>query len=151
MSDPHPPPADIIKLLLLVQSAAAAALGTFGQILRVPPFVAIFHPSDPLVFLNQALPDGEPREEGLDAPVEATIEAFRRRDRYPRFEFSRDLWPALPGVMERHGLRRQSVVPVMVCTRAELRPHRAEGATVRWLHPRDDRAFLAEVITVRRR
>jgi GNAT superfamily N-acetyltransferase len=87
----------------------------------------------------------------LDGAVLATIEEFRRRGRVPRFEFSRDLWPMLADVMERHGLRRQSTVPTMVCTRAELQPYQSDGLRLEWLKPADDREFLREVITVQRR
>jgi GNAT superfamily N-acetyltransferase len=153
MPDSSETDGDTRLLLLNLQSAAAAAMANFGQIVPVPPFVAMFHPTDPMVYRNQALPDGDgvvPDAE-LDRAVAETIGEFRRRGRIPRFEFSPDLWPTLAEAMARHGLRLQSTVPMMVCTSGELQPYRADGLRLDWLKPSDDRECLREVITVQRR
>jgi ribosomal protein S18 acetylase RimI-like enzyme len=152
----QPPAADPARDALLprLQSAAAAVAGSFGEAVRIPPFVGMFHPTDAHLYRNQALLDADPADVSpadVETAVVRIIEEFRRRHRHPRFELNEALWPDLAGLLERHNLRRQATLPIMVCTAAELRPFDPAEIRLAWLSPSDDRGRLRETLTVQRR
>lgn len=88
----------------------AAAFGR--ERVYVGPFAAMLHPTDPLIYLNYAVPTSEPLPEALGD----LIGVFRARGRRPRFEFFASLWPSLEDMLVQHGFEIESRVPVMILT-----------------------------------
>jgi ribosomal protein S18 acetylase RimI-like enzyme len=89
---------------------------------RVPPFTLFFHPSDPLPYLNYAIPDEVPGDAAsLAAPLERLKAEFARRGRRPRFEFVGAVFPALAGALETSGFEIEARPQLMVATPEGLR------------------------------
>jgi hypothetical protein len=70
---------------------ATAAPGR--DLLQLGSFTAYFHPTDPLKYLNYAIPADAAEPDGDE--VERLREAFRERERLPRLEWIEE---AAPGV-----------------------------------------------------
>lgn len=88
----------------------------------VPPFTLYFHPSDPLPYLNYAIPDEPPGDAASLAEPLARLKAeFVRRGRRPRFEFVGAVFPALAGALEASGFEIEARPQLMVCTPDGLR------------------------------
>lgn len=87
---------------------------------RVPPFTLFFHPHDPLVYLNYAIPD-EPVEGDLAAPLAALRAEFAARARVARFEYVEELAPGLAASLAAAGFRLELRAPLMICTRESYR------------------------------
>jgi ribosomal protein S18 acetylase RimI-like enzyme len=140
-------------LLPRLQRAAAAAARAFADHVDAGPFVAAFSPHDPLVWINYAVPaaDSATPDELLAAVAHLRPE-FARRSRKLRFEFTLDLWPDLPAVLEAQGLTRKATLPLMAATRDDVRPtDPAVGFSIELIPPTVDHATLAVVVTVQRR
>ncbi len=75
--------------------------------------MVMLSPSDPLVWLNYAVPIAETSPNGIDEMVEV----FRVAERTPRLEFFVDLWPELTTRLEEKGFRCEKRMPIMVLTR----------------------------------
>ena len=89
----------------------------------VPPFTAFFHPSDPLPYLNYAIPDGAPgAAASLAAPLVRLRAEFGIRRRRPRFEFVEAVFPALEGALGGLGFVREGRPLLMTCRPEDLRP-----------------------------
>jgi ribosomal protein S18 acetylase RimI-like enzyme len=89
---------------------------------HVPPFTLFFHPSDPLPYLNYAIPDEVPGDAAsLAAPLERLKAEFARRGRKPRFEFVGAVFPALAGALEASGFEIEARPQLMVATADGLR------------------------------
>jgi len=89
-----------------------------GQIytsLPIPPFTLFFHPKDTFAHFNYAIPD-RPLAGDLSAPLAALREAFRSRNRQPRFEFIADFAPDLAPALQAAGFVEESRAILMVCT-----------------------------------
>ena len=89
---------------------------------HVPPFTLYFHPSDPLPYLNYAIPDGVPGDAASLAEPLASLKAeFLRRGRRPRFEFVGAVYPTLAGALEASGFEIEARPQLMVATPDTLR------------------------------
>ena len=89
---------------------------------HVPPFTLFFHPTDPLPYLNYAIPDapaGDPPS--LAAPLARLKSEFARRGRRPRFEFVGAVFPALADALVASGFEIEARPQLMVCTPDALR------------------------------
>ncbi len=88
----------------------------------VPPFTLYFHPSDPLPYLNYAIPDEAPDDgASLAAPLTRLRREFARRGRRPRFEFVEDVFPTLEAALEASGFVREARPQLMTCRPSDLR------------------------------
>lgn len=106
------------------------------------PFRVMLHPSNDLVWLNYAVPTSAAYTSGS---VGEMIDEFLNNGRTPRLEFTRELWPALPGLLEDEGFGLEATQPTRICTESEFRPFRADAVSVRMLSAGDD---LEPVLTV---
>ncbi|QDE98123.1 GNAT family N-acetyltransferase [Myxococcus xanthus] len=82
---------------------------------HTPPFTAYFHPSDALVYLNYAIPDG-PVTGDVSEPLRQLRAAFEQRARVPRFEYVDSLAPQLADILRGAGYRVEAEAQLMVCT-----------------------------------
>lgn len=81
---------------------------------RVPPFTLFFHPHDPLVHYNYAVPD-EPPAGDLAGVLGRVRAAFRARGRTPRFEIVEAFAPALATALADAGFKEESRPFLMAC------------------------------------
>jgi ribosomal protein S18 acetylase RimI-like enzyme len=89
---------------------------------HVPPFTLYFHPSDPLPYLNYAIPDEAPGDAAsLASPLARLKAEFARRGRTPRFEFVGAVFPALAGALEASGFTIEARPQLMVATPDSVR------------------------------
>jgi ribosomal protein S18 acetylase RimI-like enzyme len=95
---------------------AAAANGR--TVVAVPPFTAYLDPSDPLRFLNYAIPDGD--VDATAADVERLRATFREHDRLPRLEWLEEIAPRLAGVLGAAGMSEELRTPLQACEPDEL-------------------------------
>jgi ribosomal protein S18 acetylase RimI-like enzyme len=86
----------------------------FYDAVTVPPFIAFFHPRDPLRYLNYAIPD-EPAGGDLREPLERLRATFREHDRLPRFEYVEGFAPALAASLGQAGFELELRAPLMTC------------------------------------
>ncbi|MFP2956855.1 GNAT family N-acetyltransferase [Myxococcus sp. 1LA] len=82
---------------------------------NIPPFTAYFHPSDALVYLNYAIPDG-PVSGDASESLRQLRTAFEQRARVPRFEYVDSLAPQLADVLRGAGYAVEAEARLMVCT-----------------------------------
>ena len=87
-----------------IQSYLRTTAHGFWEAVPIPPFTAFFNPRDRLRYLNYAIPD-EPAEGDLSAPLKVLREAFRSRDRLPRFEYVESFAPGLAARSRRSASR----------------------------------------------
>jgi GNAT superfamily N-acetyltransferase len=106
---------------------AVAAPGR--TVVAVPPFTAYLDSTDPLRYLNYAIPDDDVAP-GREA-VERLRVVFRERDRLPRLEWVEEAAPRLAGALAAAGMQEELRTPLMACTPAELRAAGAEVADLR--------------------
>jgi GNAT superfamily N-acetyltransferase len=89
---------------------------------NVPPFTLYFHPSDPLPYLNYAIPDEVPGDTAsLAAPLARLRAEFDARRRRPRFEFVEAAFPDLGPALEASGFTIEARPQIMVCRPEGLR------------------------------
>lgn len=101
-----------------LQAALRAIVEQGHDVLAVPPFTVYLTPSDPMRFLNYAIPNGdvEPDREA----VERLRAAFRDRDRLPRLEWIEEAAPRLADVLAGAGMEEELRAPLMACSPDEL-------------------------------
>jgi predicted GNAT family acetyltransferase len=108
------------------------------ETVEVPPFVCLFNPRDPLRFFNYAKPL-EPvgaESDGLDESLATLREAFRKRERMPRFEFIEEFAPDLGPALAAAGFSLEDRYPLLVCAPETLRQMpRIDGLTITTLTP----------------
>jgi predicted GNAT family acetyltransferase len=85
----------------------------------VRPFTAYLDLTDPLRFLNYAIPDADA------APAPAAVErlrtVFREHDRLPRLEWVEEAAPRLAEALAGAGMEEELRTPLMSCTQEDLR------------------------------
>jgi hypothetical protein len=104
-----------LDTLRLLRDSLIEGLGVGRDVVRVGGFVVLFHPSDHLLWMNQSMPVGDV----VGGDVVELLRVYSERDRSPWLEFSPELWPEGPAVLEAHGLTCQHTMPVMVMYREE--------------------------------
>ncbi len=102
-----------------IQSYLRATAAAFYEAVPVPPFTAFFSPSDPLPYLNYAIPD-EPAGGDLSGPLELLRETFRSRGRRPRLEYVAGFAPDLAASLDAAGFQVELDAPLMTCPPGEL-------------------------------
>lgn len=78
-------------------------------------FMILLTPSDPLVWLNYAVPTAEATKDQVDE----MISVFRQANRTPRLEFFADLWPQTITALEERGFVCEKQMPIMVMNHSE--------------------------------
>ena len=91
------------------------------EVVSLPPFTLFFHPSDPLPFLNYAIPDGDDGR-ALAEPLKSLRAEFAKRERIPRFEFVEAFAPALSRALEAAGFVAEPAAHLMVADAATVKP-----------------------------
>jgi hypothetical protein len=87
--------------------------GANSELERVGPFVAAFTPGTDHPMLNYAIPDDRVRPSRPQ--VDALIEAFARRGRVPRLEYSQEAAPDLEARLTESGFRIEARFSVLGC------------------------------------
>jgi GNAT superfamily N-acetyltransferase len=85
---------------------------------QIGPFLATFHPTDPLQHLSYAIPEDGARPTAED--VAALVAAYERHGRLPRLEFLPGAAPAVEAVLLDGGFVVEARLPAMVCTPRQL-------------------------------
>jgi GNAT superfamily N-acetyltransferase len=91
------------------------------EVVSLPPFTLFFHPSDPLPFLNYAIPDVDDGR-ALEEPLKALRAEFTKRERIPRFEFVEAFAPALGRALEAAGFVADPAAHLMVADAGTAKP-----------------------------
>ncbi len=89
--------------------------------MAVPPFTLFFHPTDPLVHYNYAIPD-EPPAGDIGPALDRLREVARGRQRLPRFEFVEAFAPSLGATLSANGFELEVAAWLMVATAGSLAP-----------------------------
>lgn len=124
----------IMRLQRFLRAVAAPG----REVVELPPFTAYFHATDPLKYLNYAIPaDGaEPTGEEIDR----LRAAFRERERLPRLEWIEEAAPRVATALEAAGFREELRTPLMSCTADDLTEPAVENTTVEPVGPENLRA-----------
>jgi predicted GNAT family acetyltransferase len=107
-----------VEVLSLLQEHAIRGMRVSRTCIEVGGFVAAFHDTEEMVYMNPAFPvqtDG-----GRD--VESLLAAYAERGRKPWLEFAVELWPEVVAELEASGLQCVHRMPVMVLARSEWEP-----------------------------
>jgi len=136
---------DLTELARRIEANAARAAANGRESLRVGPFLATFHPTSDMIWLNHVVPAAPLAERSFMVEhFEELRRLYRQHGRILRFEFLEALWPGLGPALERWGMELQGRMPFMMCRRGELQAANAPGVEVRWVSASDDDALLAE-------
>ena len=100
-------------LLLRLQDALIESTKRGRNSTDVGGFMVMLSPSDPLVWVNYAVPTSSATLAGIDEMVAV----FRAAGRVPRLEFFVDLWPDVALSLEKAGFRCEKRMPIMVLSR----------------------------------
>jgi len=117
----------------------------------LPPFTLFFHPTDPLPWLNYAIPDADATPDV--GPVAAALRAaFAARGRVPRFEFLEAFAPSLPASLAAEGFTEAARPLLMTLEAGDLRePPAVPGLTIEVLTPRSPLESARNFVSVQRR
>jgi len=116
-----------------------------------PPFTIFFHPTDPLVHFNYAIPD-EPVSGDLAEPLDRLVDAFTKRGRTPRFELVEAFAPGLGASLAARGFQEEGRPFLMCCLPATARPVAPpEGITLQKLTDESPDDDIRSLLSVARR
>lgn len=130
------------ELLAAIQASLEADLAAMRERVDAGPFRLYLSKQTNLIWSNYALPQVNsigPRD------VSEMIAAFRSRQRTPRLEFFRELWPSVPMALERAGFKQEREIPAMVCVPESFRPRENPEVSCEALGPDDDPKPYLEV------
>jgi ribosomal protein S18 acetylase RimI-like enzyme len=113
----------------------------FYEAVPTPPFTCFFHATDPLRYLNYAIPD-EPAGGDLNESLAGLREEFRWHDRLPRFEYVEGFAPGLAASLERAGFELELRAPLMTSPAEEIAPPPAINGLEIVPAAQDIRAYL---------
>jgi hypothetical protein len=91
------------------------------EAVSLPPFTLFFHPRDPAIYFNYAIPD-EPVTGAVEQLWPRLRTAFTTRGRQPRFEFIEQFAPQLPALLRDASFVEEGRYPLMVCTPESYHP-----------------------------
>jgi GNAT superfamily N-acetyltransferase len=101
-------------LLMRLQDALIESTRPSRESTEAGGFVVMLTPTDPMVWLNYAVPVADTSLEGIDE----MIAVFRNAGRVPRLEFFADLWPEVSTRLAEKGFYCEKRMPIMVLERA---------------------------------
>ncbi|MEZ4730950.1 MAG: GNAT family N-acetyltransferase [Caldilineaceae bacterium] len=134
-----------------IQAQLRASAQQNYEAVAAPPFTYFFNPDDPAPWSNYAIPDA-PVAGDLMAPLTTFVDAFRTRDRLPRFEFIAEFAPQLAPALAAYGFVEEMRALLMVCTPATYQPVALiPDVTVVELTDAAPLAAIQEFLTVQRR
>jgi len=117
----------------------------------LPPFTLFFHPTDPLPWLNYAVPDADATSD-VTSVAAALRSAFAARERVPRFEFVEAFAPSLRASLAAEGFAEVARPLLMTLEAADLRtPASVPGLTFEVLTPRSPLESARSFVSVQRR
>lgn len=141
---------EAMPLAVRLQSYFRRAARRQYDAVSVPPFTLFFHPSDPLPWLNYAIPD-RPVSGDLSRPLAALRAAFAARGREPRFEFVEAFAPEAPDSLLAAGFREEARPLLMTCGPETLTaPPEPAGLTLEVLTPRSPIESAKTFLSVQR-
>jgi len=106
-------------------------------VIETGPFLVSLHPTDSLVWLNNAVVNDDSREiESKD--VQAMIDVFLQHERVPRMEIFRELRGPLLELLIQNDFSIESEMPVMVCTPETFDDRPFKDVRVEILHKDSD-------------
>ena len=105
----------IHQLLLRIQDALIESTKPSRDSTLVGGFEVMLTPSDPMVWINYAVPVASASLAGIDEMVAV----FRAAGRVPRLEFFVSLWPEVATRLEEKGFRCEKRMPIMVLERSK--------------------------------
>ena len=116
----------------------------------VEPFDCFFHPTNPLIYFNYAIPRGAVSGDVAAAVADLRAE-FIKRGRRQRFEFIERFAPGLAPRLAAQGLCEESRLHLMTCTaQSYLAPPPVEGLTLLRLSRRSPVPEVSEYLLVRK-
>lgn len=104
-----------------IQAQLRASAQQNYEAVAAPPFTYFFNPDDPAPWSNYAIPDS-PVGGDLTVALTALVDAFRARERLPRFEFIEEFAPQLAPALVAYGFIEEMRALLMVCTPATYQP-----------------------------
>lgn len=90
------------------------------ETVSLPPFSLFFHPSDPVIYFNYAIPDSPVSGDQRNALIQLCAE-YQKRSRVPRFEFLLEYAPGLPAALKQGGFQETERQWNMICTPTKLK------------------------------
>ncbi len=99
------------------------------EVVAVGPFTAFLDPVDPLRYLNYAIPTGDVRDIRRET-LDALRQAFRERDRLPRFEYLHEHAPGLRDLLASAGMERELSTPLLAVEAPALLQPSVDGLAV---------------------
>ena len=134
-----------------IQAHFRAAARQQYDVKEVPPFTLFFHPSDPLPWLNYAIPD-EPCGGDLSGPLSRLEAAFRARSRAPRFEYVEAFSPRLSASLRKAGYVDEARPFLMTLAPRNLRtPPAVNGLTLQTVAPGSPLGAAKRFLALQRR
>ena len=98
-----------------MRDSLVEALQTSREVEHIGGFVYLRHAADPLVWLNASIPLTDCTEED----VKALLKRYVETERVPFFEFSPDVSPEVPALLEAAGIQCIKRMPVMAIQKAQ--------------------------------
>lgn len=105
------------ELLMRLQDALIESTRPSRQCTEAGGFVVMLTPSDPLVWINYAVPMSSRSSSVVG--VREMAEVFRQHERTPRLEFFAELWPEVGSALEAEGFTCEKRMPIMILRRDE--------------------------------
>lgn len=112
----------IMRLQAFLRETAAPG----RDVVEIGPFTAYLDTSDPLKYLNYAIPADE-AQPGRDE-IERLREEFRARDRLPRLEWVEEAAPLVVAALEEAGMQEELRTPMMACSPEDVVEPEVEAA-----------------------
>jgi ribosomal protein S18 acetylase RimI-like enzyme len=111
-----------------IEADTAGMLRAERETVEVGPFLAAFHRTSDMIWMNYAVPIAPTEDAATVRSALPRLQAeFQRRNRTLRFEYLAARHPALAVELERFGLGLQITAPLMFCTPANVRSFPPQG------------------------
>jgi ribosomal protein S18 acetylase RimI-like enzyme len=138
-----------LALLRRIEETGNRATAQHREVVPVGPFSALLDRATDMIWLNYAVPAGPLNDARQVSDALRQLRwVFVERKRVLRFEFTGELWPELPQILEGAGLQLQASHPLMLCTPDDFRPIRVPQVRVQIVRASSDDRTLATFTTV---